>query len=156
MSKRPSIISDKFNVEAMLREAAQPLAMTKPGPHGSCYRCGVALTRVEARDRSHVCAPHPLADVKAFQKRERAKRKAGRVAIERPRERIKPFYVSGFTRVPEGGQVYELRARDCMVRSLDPARGRPNTVILSQFAKYRHAQDVANMLNAAIATWRAS
>uniref|UniRef100_A0A6M3LTC6 Uncharacterized protein n=1 Tax=viral metagenome TaxID=1070528 RepID=A0A6M3LTC6_9ZZZZ len=67
---------------------------------------------------------------------------------------MKTFYVSSFTRVPEGGQVYELRARDCMARSLDLGRGRPNTVVLLQFAKFRHAQDVANMLNAAIATWR--
>ena len=55
-------------------------AMTKPGPHGSCYRCGMALTWVEASDRSHKCSPHPLAEVKAFQKRERAKRKAVRAA----------------------------------------------------------------------------
>ena len=34
-------------------------------PHGACSRCGAALTRIEGRDRSHVCASHspdPITD----------------------------------------------------------------------------------------------
>lgn len=58
---------------------------------------------------------------------------------------LKPFYVS--SDIVAGS--YELRARDCR-----PRKGyNPATVVLAQFAKYRRAQDVANMMNSALATW---
>uniref|UniRef100_A0A6M3KHN5 Uncharacterized protein n=1 Tax=viral metagenome TaxID=1070528 RepID=A0A6M3KHN5_9ZZZZ len=93
-------------------------------PHGSCYKCEQALTRIEARDRSHVCAPHPLAEVKAFQKRERAKRKAGRP--------FKTFYVSGHK------PCYHLCVR---------VQGYPFIGSIAQFERFRYAQHVANALN---------
>ena len=68
-----------------------------------------------------------LAKVKAFQKRERD---------------VKPFYVCS------AGRIYELRAREVLVPDSK------NTVVVACFAKYRKAQDIANMMNAAVATWR--
>ncbi len=67
---------------------------------------------------------HPLQEVKEFQKRERAKRKAGRP--------VKMFYVSG------AKPSYTLWARSINF---------PFTAALLRFATYRYAQDVANALN---------
>lgn len=51
--------------EFQKRERAKHKVGRMSAPHGFCEQCERALTRIEARDRSHKCTKHPAKELAA-------------------------------------------------------------------------------------------